>query len=121
MSNASINLKLDSCPFEKSVVFPIADTIEYMANGAFIKSILSKPTGNISAMSFDIGEGLRQKTSPYDNFVQIIDGEVEFVIDAISFFLKAGDGIVVPAHTASFTKPNCRFKMILTVIKSGYE
>ena len=121
MSNASINLKLDSCPFEKSVVFSIADTIEYMANGAFIKSILSKPTGNISVMSFDIGEGLREKTSPYDNFVQIIDGQVEFVIDAISFFLKAGDGIVVPAHTASFTKPNCRFKMILTVIKSGYK
>jgi hypothetical protein len=30
-------------------------------------------------------------------------------------------GIVIPAHAANYIKPNGRFKMILTLIKSGYE
>jgi hypothetical protein len=30
-------------------------------------------------------------------------------------------GIIIPAHASNFIKPNGRFKMISTVIKSGYE
>jgi len=102
-------------------VFPIADTIEYMANGAFIKSILSKPTGNISVMSFDTGEGLTEKTNPFDAFIQIIEGQSEIVILGVSHLLNTGQSIVIPAHSPNKFKPGGRFKLIMTVIKSGYE
>jgi len=85
------------------------------------KTIIKKSTGNISVMSFDSGEGLTEKTSPFDTFVQIIEGKAEIVIDEISNMLKSGQGIVIPAHSPNFIRPNGRFKMILTIIKSGYE
>jgi len=106
---------------EKSKAHIIVEIIEYMANSVVIKTIIKKSTGNISVMSFDSGEGLTEKTSPFDTFAQIIEGKAEIVIDKVSNVLESGQGIIIPAHTPNFIRPNGRFKMILTVIKSGYE
>jgi quercetin dioxygenase-like cupin family protein len=106
---------------EKGKTHIVVEIIEYMANSVVIKTILRKSTGNISVMSFDTGEGLTEKTSPFDSFAQIIDGEAEIVIDKKSNRLVTGQGIIIPAHSSNFIKPNGRFKMILTIIKSGYE
>ena len=106
---------------EKSMSHIIVEIIEYMANAVVTKTIIKKSTGNISVMSFDSGEGLTEKTSPFDTFSQIIEGKAEIVIDKISHILGAGEGIIVPAHSPNFIKPNGRFKMIQTIIKSGYE
>ncbi|HYM92557.1 MAG TPA: cupin domain-containing protein, partial [Chitinophagaceae bacterium] len=95
--------------------------IEYMTNSLVIKTIIRKSTGNISVMSFDSGEGLTEKTSPFDTFAQIIEGNAEIVIDKIPHFLESGQGIVIPAHSPNLIRPNGRFKMISTIIKSGYE
>jgi quercetin dioxygenase-like cupin family protein len=72
-------------------------------------------------MSFDSGEGLTEKSSPFDTFCQIIEGKADIVIDKVSSVLKEGQGIIIPAHSPNFIKPNGRFKMILTIIKSNYE
>lgn len=112
---------MDTREVEKSVAFITVEIIEYIANSVVMKTILKKSTGNISVMSFDSGEGLTEKTSPFDTFAQIIDGQAEMVISGVSTLLSTGDSIVIPAHAANLVKPNGRFKMILTVIKSGYE
>lgn len=69
-------------------------------------------------MSFDTGEGLTKKTTPYDTFAQIIESKAEIVIKGESNFLVTGQSIVIPAYAPNFIKPNGRFKMILTLIKS---
>ena len=106
---------------EKSKAFITVEMIEYVDHSVVIKTILKKSTGNISVMSFDSGEGLTEKTSPFDTFAQIIDGQATIVIDGKSNLLLTGQSIVIPAHAPNYVKPNGRFKMILTVIKSGYE
>jgi quercetin dioxygenase-like cupin family protein len=111
----------ESSEVEKSKSYITVEIIEYIPNAVVIKTILKKSTGNISVMSFDSGEGLTEKTTPFDTFVQIIDGEAEIVISGKSNLLKTGQSIVIPAHASNLVKPNGRFKMILTVIKSGYE
>jgi quercetin dioxygenase-like cupin family protein len=113
--------KMETLELEKSKGVITVEIIEYLANAVVIKTILKKSTGNISVMSFDSGEGLTEKTTPFDSFVQIIDGTAEIVIDEVSHVLTSGQSIVIPAHTPNLVKPNGRFKMILTVIKSGYE
>ena len=113
--------KTETLELEKSKGVITVEIIEYLANAVVIKTILKKSTGNISVMSFDSGEGLTEKTTPFDSFVQIIDGTAEIVIDEVSHVLTSGQSIVIPAHTPNLVKPNGRFKMILTVIKSGYE
>ncbi len=119
-TNEQINQQ-DIAELEKSTAHIIVEIIEYMANSVVIKTILRKSSGNISVMSFDNGEGLTEKTSPFDTFAQIIEGKAEIVIDGVSNLLHSGQGIIIPAHLANFIRPNGRFKMILTVIKSGYE
>lgn len=106
---------------EKEKAFITVEIIEYIPNSVVIKTILKKSTGNISVMSVDTGEGLTEKTSPFDTFVQVIDGKVELVISGILNLLLTGQSIIIPAHAANYVKPDGRFKMILTVIKSGYE
>ena len=66
---------------EKSMAHIIVEIIEYMANSVISKTILRKSTGNISVMSFDSGEGLTEKISPFDTFIQVIEGRAEIVID----------------------------------------
>jgi len=113
--------KADSSELEKSKAHIVVEIIEYMTNSVVIKTIIKKSTGNISVMSFDSGEGLTEKTSPFDTFVQILEGKAEIVIDKESNLLESGQGIIIPAHSPNFIKPNGRFKMISTIIKSGYE
>ena len=113
--------KADSAELEKSKSHIIVEIIEYMPNSVVIKTIIKKSTGNISVMSFDSGEGLTEKTSPFDTFAQIIEGKADIVIDSVSHVLESGQGIIIPAHSPNYIKPNGRFKMILSIIKSGYE
>ena len=105
----------------KATLHIIVEIIEYVPNSVVIKTIIRKSTGNISIMSFDSGEGLTEKTSPFDTFAQIIEGKAEIVINKVCSLLETGMGIIIPAHASNFIKPNGRFKMILTIIKSGYE
>lgn len=99
----------------------IVEIIEYIPNSVVIKTIIKKTTGNISAVSFDSGEALSEKISPFDTFIQIIDGEAVVVIDGEACRLAVGESMIIPAHTRNIIQANVRFKMILTVIKSGYE
>lgn len=115
------SLPVNASEIEKSKVHITVEIIEYIPNAVVIKTVFKKSTGNISVMSFDSGEGLTEKTTPFDTFAQIIDGKAEIVIAGKPFFLQTGESIVIPAHAANFIRPNGRFKMILTVIKSGYE
>ena len=121
MTDKDKSSKVDSTELEKAISHIIVEIIEYIPNSVVIKTIIKKSTGNISVMSFDSGEGLTEKTSPFDTFAQIIEGKAEIVIDKVSHLLNSGQGIIIPAHLPNLIKPNGRFKMIQTIIKSGYE
>ena len=106
---------------EKSTAHIMIEIIEYIPNSIVTKTIIRKTTGNVSVIAIDTGENLAEKISPYDTFVQIIDGNAEVVIDEISNILRTGEAIIIPAHTSHSVKANERFKMISTIIKSGYD
>jgi quercetin dioxygenase-like cupin family protein len=112
---------MDNVEVEKAKALIIVEIIEYVPNAVVIKTIIKKATGNISASSFDSGEALIEKIVPYDTFVQIIDGKAEIVIEKVSHMLDTGQSIIIPAHKSNIVKANERFKMISTIIKSGYE
>ncbi len=106
---------------EKSKTHILIEIIDYVHNSVVSKTIIRKTTGNISVVAIDTGEALAEKISPFDTFIQVIEGKAVVVIDEESNFLEAGDGIIIPAHTSNLVKANERFKMISTIIKSGYE
>ena len=117
----SKNRNKDTAELEKSISHIIVEIIEYVPDAVVSKTIIKKTTGNITAMSFAEGEELGLKTSPFDTFVQIIDGSAELTIDEKVYHLKLGEGIIIPAHSPHCFSANEQFKLISTVIKSGYE
>jgi quercetin dioxygenase-like cupin family protein len=106
---------------EKGIPHIVVEIIEYVQNAVVSKTIIKKSSGNVTAMSFDRGEELADKISPFDNFIQIIDGAAELIIDKETHQLKLGNGIVIPAHAQHCFNAREKFKIISTVIKSGYE
>ena len=112
---------MENPEIEKSMVHLLVEVIEYVPKAVLSKIILRKNTGNISISSVDTGEDFSERISPFDTFIQIIDGKAEILIEGASKMLIMGEGIVIPAHKTSSIKANERFKMISTVIKSGYE
>ncbi len=106
---------------EKSKAHIIVEIIEYMPNAVVSKTIIKKLTGNVTVSSFDTGEELAEKTSPFDTYIQIIDGTAELAINNKNYMLRLGEGIIIPAHAKHQFNANVKFKMISTVIKSGYE
>jgi quercetin dioxygenase-like cupin family protein len=112
---------MENQDFEKGKTFIVVEIIEYVPNSVVIKTINRKVTGNVSVVSFDSGEGLAEKTSAYDTFIQVIDGKAEIEIEGDSHFLDTGQSIIIPAHRRNSIKANERFKMLSTIIKSGYE
>ncbi|MEI6264567.1 MAG: cupin domain-containing protein [Sphingobacteriia bacterium] len=116
-----MNLKNDQSELEKSKAHIIVEIIEYLPNAVVTKTIIKKLTGNVTVSSVDAGEELAEKISPFDTYIQIIDGAAELVINKKVFSLKLGDGIIIPAHAKHNFNAKEQFKMISTVIKSGYE
>lgn len=112
---------MENTEIEKSKAHIMIEIIEYIPNSAVFMTIIRKITGNVSVAAIDTGETLAEKISPFDTFIQIIEGNAEIIIDNESNFLKTGEAIIIPAHTSQFVKANERFKMISTIIKSGYE
>ena len=106
---------------EKSKAHKIIEIIEYVPNAVVSKTIIKKTTGNITATSMAVGEELSEKISPFDTYVQIIDGSAALTIDYKNISLKLGEGIIIPAHTKHSFSANEQFKMITTIIKSGYD
>ncbi|KAF0132223.1 MAG: Cupin 2 barrel domain-containing protein [Bacteroidetes bacterium] len=111
----------DTAELEKSTAQIIVEIIQYMPNAVVSKTILKKTTGNITVSSFAAGEELAEKISPFDTFIQIIDGSAQLFINGKEYDLNLGDGIIIPAHSKHNFNANKQFKMLSTIIKSGYD
>jgi quercetin dioxygenase-like cupin family protein len=114
-------IKPDNSEVVKAKAFKIVEVVEYLPDSVVIKKIIKNTTGKISAVSLDAGEEMVEKTIAFDTFIQIIEGNAEIVIDSVPNYLTTGQSIIIPAHTPSIFRANERFKMISTILKSGYE
>ncbi len=112
---------MDITEIEKGKKHVIVKIIEYIPNAIVSKTIIRKITGNVTMSSFDAGEELAEKSSPYDNYIQIIDGKACITINEKDYNLELGEGIIIPAHARHHFNANEQFKMLSTIIKSGYE
>ena len=116
-----INNQFDNRELEKSTPHIIVEILEYVPQSVLTKTIIKKTTGNITVSAVDQGEELAEKTLAFDSFVQIIDGAADVIIKGEKFMLSLGEGIIIPAHASHCIEATEQFKMISTIIKSGYE
>lgn len=102
----------------KSEIFGLKQSVEYSAGSIVSKTIIKKPTGNITLFAFDKGQELSEHTAPFDAMVYVMDGKVEIFIDKKLFTLSEGETIIMPADIPHALKAVEKFKMMLVMIKS---
>src|SRR6202008_536256 len=107
---------MENSEFEKSKTFIINEMPEYVSNSVVMRTILRKITGNVTAISLDSGQNLTEKISPFDTFIQVIDGKGDICINDKTITLDAGQCIIIPAHSRNTFHANVRFKMLSTTI-----
>lgn len=95
---------------ERSKVFIIVEIIEYVPNLVVIKTIIKKTTGNVTVVAVDMSENITEKISPFNRFIQIIDGRSKIIIDHNSQTLGTGQSIIIPAHYQNTIMANKRLK-----------
>lgn len=101
--------------------YVLSELMPYIANDVQSKTLVKKLTGDITAFSFAAGTVRDVKSIPFDSHIQIIDGAAEITINTTVFYLAKSHFLIVPAHKNYALHAKVQFKMLLTVIKSGYE
>jgi len=106
---------------DKGDRFVLSEIIEYVPNSVVSNILLKKLTGTVRIFSVDSGKVLSEKTSPFDTLIQVIEGAADITIEAKTSRVEAGQAIIIPAHARNSIVAIVRFKMLSTIIKSGYE
>ena len=106
---------------ERSRVIKLAAFAEYNSGSILTRTILKKITGHIDVVSVDNTEKAPETISPFDSFIHVIDGKADIRFNKNSHLVGEGEVIIIPANTVYTMQAKNRFKMILTIIKSGYE
>lgn len=111
-----MNLKKENNNNQLSI-YKLINEIEYQSSSIVSKQILKKENGNLTLFAFGENEELTKHTSPYEAFVQIIEGEMLIEIGEGKFNLQSGDVILMPADIPHGLKALTNVKMLLTMIK----
>lgn len=112
---------METAEFAKAQVLRLVKVLDYNYHSIETKTIIKRSTGNINVFSFDAGQRFIEKVCPFDTFIQILEGNAEVIINGNTNQLETGQSIVIPAHSTQTIQAPVRFKMLSTVIKSGYE
>ena len=121
LSPFSIAIPMKNAGLEKSKVYRGVDIIAHVPGAIVMKTLFQKITGNVSILAISAGESFFGKHSPFDTLVQVIEGCVEIVIDDETYELQSGELMIIPAHSLNRMNAPVAFKLLATVIKSGYE
>ena len=114
-----MDLKQSAAKMPLAQVKKLVDLIDYQAGSVVSRTIIEKKAGNVTLFAFDEGQGLTEHTTPFDAFVQVLDGKVEIVIGGKAVQACAGQIVLMPANIPHALKALEPFKMLLTMLRSG--
>ncbi|MGI6232807.1 MAG: cupin domain-containing protein [Prevotella sp.] len=103
--------------FEKGKVFTPDALVAYAEGSVISRELLHNEAGSITVFSFDAGQRLSEHQAPYDALLQVIDGEMVFILEGEELHVAAGQALVIPAGARHAVRADKPFKMIITMIK----
>ena len=104
----------------KDSIFQV-ETIHHMSNELISLNTYVKSSGDSDYKAEITGANIIEKISPFDTFIQVIEGMAVVVTDERSNILEAGKSMIIPANTFYKEKGNENFKMTLMRIKNEYK
>ncbi|MFW6044742.1 MAG: cupin domain-containing protein [Planctomycetota bacterium] len=91
--------------------------VEYAQGSVVSRTLLDAGSGTLTLFAFDEGESLSEHTTPYDAYVQVLDGEVILTIGDQKLCAGKGQMVKMPADVPHSVRAPQKFKMLLTMIK----
>ena len=93
-------------------------SIEYNEQKFQNKVVFSTNDYEVILFAFTKNQGLNEHSSPFDAFLQVIEGESLLNMDGKDYHLKAGEGIKLNMNKLHTLKAKTNFKMLLIKQKS---
>lgn len=95
----------------------LRDLVAYQNQAIVSRIVYKAPTGQMTVFSFDEGQELSEHTSPFDAFVQVLEGKVELRIGGQPVVAGPGDLTLMPGGIPHAVKALGQFKMLLTMYR----
>src|SRR5688572_32277761 len=96
----------------------LVDLLQYQDDSIVSRVLLKNKGGTVTLFAFDVGEGLSEHTAPFDALVVITDGEAGVDIAGVSFTVREGETIILPANRPHALRAVTKFKMLLIMIRA---
>ena len=97
----------------------LSSLVSYSEGSVVSRTLISHKAGTVTLFAFDEGTSLSEHTAPYDALLHVLEGEAEVAIVGVSSVVGKGEAIVLPAGKPHAVLALRRFKMLLTMIRSG--
>ena len=99
-------------------ILDLVELVTYQDGSVVSRQITKAEAGNVTLFAFDTAQELSEHTAPFDALVQVLEGEADIFISGLSFHLKTGQSIILPASKPHAVKAPQKFKMLLTMIRT---
>jgi quercetin dioxygenase-like cupin family protein len=95
----------------------LTSLIDYQTDSVVSRTLLKGESGSVTVFAFDKSQSLSEHTVPHDALVHLLEGTAEIRISEVSYELKQGETILMPANQPHSVLAVERFKMALTMIR----
>ena len=97
----------------------LADGVQYAPGSIVSRTLLKTDTGTLTLFAFDEGQELSEHTAPFNALVQVLDGAVTLIIGGKPVSAQRGELVLMPANVPHAVRAGGRFKMLLTMFRTG--
>ncbi len=98
----------------------IIEITECLSSGMMSRTLIKKSNKDVTVSTLNFPDSESEIAVPYITFVQVVSGTANLLMNGAPKDLQEGDSLVIPAFMKhQFTCKN-GFKMIATILKSGY-
>ena len=93
--------------------------VTYQTGQIVSRTLVQNRAVSLTLFAFDANEEISSHASKGDAMVQILDGKAKITIGEGTYFLSAGETVVMPAGVPPALEAVEPFKMLLTVVVPG--
>ena len=88
------------------------------AEGAIVSRVLAKNDHcSLTLFAFDAGQGLSEHTSPFDAYVNLIEGELTLTVGGKKTHLSPGQTVLMPAKVPHALHAVTPVKLLLMMLR----
>lgn len=96
----------------------LTTAIDFQQGRVVANDLVKNDNGQVTILAFDEGAVLAKHKAPGDAMVQVIEGDVTFVVEGQKNDLTAGDYLTMSVGTEHEVYASSKAKVVLTIIKT---